>query len=283
MEIAMLTVTNIQGLSEGNQVRGTFPDLIDSKIVFKGKNNILYCEPGVTITGSELLFKGNNSLIYLGTNTSPYKLNVSIQNDMVFHMGRQNYINTPLNVYLSEQRHCFIGDNCLFAPDIIIRNADPHLIYDCVTKARINPTHSVYIGDHVWIGQEVVLLKGTRIDSGSIVGGRSVATGKPIPHNTVWGGSPAKQLEEGIFWNPTSVHAWRQEQTKASQNYADFVEMSNGDFEIDDGIFEYDESESIGFDQIDNQLNKEQTSLERCEYLIELNSKKTKNRFVHRI
>lgn len=79
---------------------------------------------------------------------------------------------------MSEHKHCFIGDNCMFSFDILIRNSDHHLIYDCENNKRINPTKSVFIGDHVWIGQLVNILKGTRIDSGSIVGASSVVAGK---------------------------------------------------------------------------------------------------------
>ncbi len=283
MEEYMATVTNITGLSGGNQILGTFPEMIDSKIIFKGKNNILYCEPGVTLTESRLVYLADNSVIYLGTNRFVCKLDVAVGNDIVFHFGKDNYTNSAMNVYLSEQRHCFIGDLCLFAPGVVIRNADPHLIYDCDTKMRINPTKSIYIGDCVWVGQDAMLLKGTQIDSGSIVGARSVVTGSKIGHNTVWAGSPAKQVKKGIFWNPSVVHDWKEDMTKASQNYADYVKLFPNDFEINGRILTYNESEVIDFDQIDRQFNTLKTSQEKCDYLIQLNNAKTKNRFVHNL
>ena len=46
-----------------------------------------------------------------------------------------------------------------------IRTADPHIIYD-IHRKRINPSKSVFIGDHVWCGQNVLLLKGCRVGSG---------------------------------------------------------------------------------------------------------------------
>ncbi|MBD5518940.1 MAG: hypothetical protein HDR07_10835 [Lachnospiraceae bacterium] len=65
-----------------------------------------------------------------------------------------------------------------------IRNSDSHLIYSCDDGNRINPPQSVYIGDHVWIGEMVRILKDTQIDSGSIVGVRSVVADKK-PHNSI--------------------------------------------------------------------------------------------------
>ncbi len=279
----MAAVTNIAGLSDGNQILGTFPEMIDSNITFKGKNNILYCEPGVILKGSELLFKSDNSVLYLSSSKFPYKLCLKLGYGLVFHMGKDNYINQTMSVFLSEQRHCFIGDNCIFAPGITIRNSDPHLIYDCASKKRINPTRSIYIGDHVWTGQDVMILKGTQIDSGSIVGGRSVVAGSHIPHNTAWAGSPASQIKEGIFWNTSCVDEWNEEMTEASQNYADYVKLFPEIFQLDDGTFTYNESEEIPFDRIDQELNALKTSQEKCEYLIRLSSTKSKNRFVHRL
>ena len=39
----MVSINNIQGLSNGNQILGEFPNLKNSTINFKGTNNILYC------------------------------------------------------------------------------------------------------------------------------------------------------------------------------------------------------------------------------------------------
>ena len=36
----MVSIANVQGLSDGNQILGTFPNLIQSEIIFQGKTNI---------------------------------------------------------------------------------------------------------------------------------------------------------------------------------------------------------------------------------------------------
>ena len=68
-----------------------------------------------------------------------------------------------MNVILSEQKHLFIGNDCLLSFGIWVRNADPHLIYDVESHKRVNPTKSIYIGDHVWIGQSAMILKGRKV------------------------------------------------------------------------------------------------------------------------
>lgn len=41
---------------------------------------------------------------------------------------------------------------------------------------RINPAKSIYIGSHVWLADNVTILKGVDIGSGSIIGINSTVT-----------------------------------------------------------------------------------------------------------
>lgn len=274
---------DINKLTNGNRIKGEAPIFKNSEIRFSGNNNLFYCEPHVILQGVTLDFRGHNSVIYLSSNIYEYKLNVSIYNDSIVFMGKDNYINPKMSVILSEQKHCFIGNNGMFSGGICIRNADPHLIYDCKTKIRKNPSRSVFVGDHVWIGQECLILKGTQIDSGSIIGGKSVIAGKHIPHNTSWGENPARQISQDIFWDKAVVHTWEQEMTDLSNLYDDFAMMYRKDMDINEWIYEYKENEEVLFDDIEKEIDKVDDSLRKCEYLINLTNSKTKNRFVHSI
>lgn len=161
-----------------------------------------------------------------------------------------------MTVILSEQRHCLIGDECLFSCDITIRNADPHLIYNCDTMDRINPTKSVYIGDHVWIGQNCMILKGTEIDSGSIIGACSVVTNKKIPSNTIWAGNPAREISRNVFWDEECVHAYKEDRTNLSEQYGELILSRYNNEKADQWIY-YDtnNSNSIEYSKIDVDLN----------------------------
>lgn len=279
----MVSVKNIQGLSNGNSIQGEFPSLKNSEINFRGENNILYCEPGVVLTNSKIDFNADNAVVYLGTNRYEYKFAVSLHNDTVFHMGRHNYINQEMKVFLSEQRHCIIGDSGNISWGLSIRNSDPHLIYSCKTKQRVNPTCSVYIGDHVWIGQDSLILKGTHIDSGSIIAANAVIAGKHIPNNTVWAGNPARQIKEDVFWDNACVHAWKENMTAIADSYDSFNEKCNKDHNTDRWIYNYCKEESLDYDDIDQSLNNLKGSQEKCDFLIRMNNTKSKNRFVHKI
>lgn len=207
----LLSFTNGLNMLGDNQVIVN-PDHAEmkngAKIELLGKNNILYIEDGVCLSRSNIRFCGNNSVVYLSKSKHPYMANIDIYNNSSVYIGKDCYFNGPLSVIASEQQNVIIGTECLFSFGIFIRTADPHVIYDCVTKKRINPSASVYIGDHVWIGQNALILKGTKIGSGAITGGAACIANKVIPSNVSVVGNPAKVVRKNVFFLPQSVHCW---------------------------------------------------------------------------
>ena len=61
-------------------------------------------------------------------------------------------------------------------------------------------TQPIIIGNHVWIGMNVTILKGVRIGDGAIVAAGAVVT-KDVPENTLVGGVPARVLKTDISWS----------------------------------------------------------------------------------
>ena len=57
----------------------------------------------------------------------------------------------------------------------------------------------IKIGNHVWIGANVTILKGVSIGDGSIVAAGSVVT-KSIPEACLAAGVPAKVIKENVQW-----------------------------------------------------------------------------------
>lgn len=259
---------NVIKTEEGNNlIIGHEPTLINSKILFRGKNNRLICEKNVKLRNAILEFAGNNSLIYLSSNKNYYYIKVSIFNNSVFFIDENNYFNGGLNFVLSEEKNIFIGKNNLFSFGIWMRIADPHLLYDLSTLKRINLTKSIYIGDHIWIGQDTLILKGTQIGSGSVISAKSVVSNKKIPSNTLWGGVPVKEIREGIIFDEASVHAYTEEETKNSMIY-----------KKDEGIFK-NEGAILNFDIIDENLCSIKDVDEKINFICDIKNSENNNRF----
>ena len=55
----------------------------------------------------------------------------------------------------------------------------------------------INIGDDVWIGAEVTILKGVKIGSGSIIATKTVVT-KNVPNNSIFAGNPGKIVKKLI-------------------------------------------------------------------------------------
>lgn len=267
--ITVTKATEFATLEDGNRLVGELPEMVNSTITFSGKGNVIFCEKKVKLVNTKINFNADNSIVFLCENSHNYILNVGLYNDNVFYSGKNNYFNGALNIILSEQKHFFVGDDCLFSFGIWARTADPHLIYDGESHIRINPTRSIFIGDHVWVGQSAMLLKGTQISSGSIVGAMSVVSGKKIDNNSSWAGNPAKFIKNNIFWNDPCVHTWKKDKTESFRK-----QESNA------VIYKYSKKEYIPFNDIDSALDAENSVEHKLEFLSQITANKNKNRFV---
>ncbi|MDR2524896.1 MAG: acyltransferase [Oscillospiraceae bacterium] len=264
---SVTTPDGIQALRE-NTILGDFT-FESASVIFRGKGNVLLTPPGKTLRleGAELCFGGDNSLVFLDHSAKPCKLRLSLWHDSFCSIGKNTYYNGLLHVLLSERTNAFVGDDCLFSFGNWLRTADPHLIYDAKEGRRINPSRSIFVGDHVWVGQDAMLLKGAQIGSGSILGAKSLLGGKRVPSNTVWGGNPAKQIRKHIFWGDECVHTWRKENSDAN------AQRKPGAF-----LYTADDT-TRDFRAFEKEILVLPTAMQRGEALLAFAQKNEKNRF----
>lgn len=113
-------------------------------------------------------------------------------------------------VHIGALESVVIGNNVLMASKIYISDHD-HGIYagqnispagqiQSEKPLQISP---VVIGNNVWLGENVCVLKGVHIGENSIVGASSVVT-KSIPANSIAVGTPAKVVKQ----YDTSLKEW---------------------------------------------------------------------------
>ena len=151
--------------------------LVGCKIIIRGKNNRLVVEDGVKIHRSTIEIMGNNCLVKIGKKSM---------------IGDNCYLMTK-----EESTNLIIGEACSLSRNVKVMASDGHPIFK--DGKRINEAKDIILESHIWIADNVTILKGVTIGSESVIGINSMVT-KDIPQNVVAVGNPARVVQEGIEW-----------------------------------------------------------------------------------
>ena len=192
--------TKLKG--SGNEVitQGTFRKGCNIR-VYGNNNRIVFSESIYGISNVRISIYGNDNEILIGENFATDGLSFSVEdNNNKIIVGKNCHGGGHSELAAIEGTHLILGDDCMLSANITIRTGDSHSVLNASSRERINKSKSVLIGNHVWIGNTVLIFKGTQISDNSIVAGGSVVTGKAFPKNCIVGGNPAKVIKEGADW-----------------------------------------------------------------------------------
>lgn len=268
----METVKSLEDIEklEHNRVTG-HPEMNKTQIIFKGTNNLLYCEGNIKLENAKFTFNGNNSIVYLSSAmNSKYSFNLVIYNESTFFIGREGNMSSPININIQENQNVIIGAGVTISSGVNIRTADIYPIYDNETKQRINFAKSVYIGDHVWIGHLAYISRGAKVGSGAIIENNTfIPHNGKIPSNSLVVGNPARIERKNVFYTNDFLAHNRAESS-----------LETKDYKSDVFIYEYVNQETLDMDKID-QILKGLDKDSRLEFIQKLfvRNKRT-NRFV---
>lgn len=118
-------------------------------------------------------------------------LNLHIADNASARIGNGTYINE--NTKISIKKKLEIGEECAISNNVSIMDSDFHVLENEKEET------GVIIGNHVWIGADVTILKNVCIGDGCVVGARSVVT-KSIPSNSLVVGNPARIVKNNVLW-----------------------------------------------------------------------------------
>ncbi len=88
-----------------------------------------------------------------------------------------------------------IGNDSLIAAGCRLIDHDHGTIAGELIRTQECPGEHIAIGNDVWLGSNVVLLKGVSVGDGAVVAAGAVVT-RPVPPMEIWGGVPARKLGE---------------------------------------------------------------------------------------
>ena len=168
-----------------------------------GKGNKIVIGKNNKIIGLKIVVQGNNNLIEIGKNNR-LDQNSCIWvegNNLITKIGNNctfegvHLANTENNTKLE------IGDDCMFSGGIDVRVGDSHsIVTSCDRNKRLNPAKNVKIGNHVWVGAYVSILKGVILADNNIIGTRSLVNKSFLSENTLIAGIPARIVKVNVNW-----------------------------------------------------------------------------------
>ncbi len=169
-----------------------------------GRNNQLILEEGCRIYDSKIQFFGDNNTVKIEHDCVLKNVDIWISDGGIVEIGHNTHFSGKTHIACIEGKMVHIGEKCLFSDTITFRTGDSHSILDSDGK-RINKAKDIIIGNHVWIGQQVIVLKGTTVGEDSIVGTGSLLTGKTYDSNSIIAGVPAKIVKRHVSWDPRTL------------------------------------------------------------------------------
>lgn len=176
---AVLQRSSVTFLGDDNTVSiGSSVRLVGVSIVVRGSGHRLRIGDGCRFTSTEFAFEDHGCTIEIGEGTT----------------GQGGHLAAA-----EDGSAIHVGDDCMFSSDIYIATTDSHSIVDRATGTRTNPAADVRLGDHVWLGRGVQVVKGTTLGADAIVGGGSVVT-RDVPPGCLVVGVPARVVREGVTW-----------------------------------------------------------------------------------
>jgi acetyltransferase-like isoleucine patch superfamily enzyme len=142
-------------------------------------------------------------------------------NDSTIQLGRYVYIGKEVNLsssisigdcsyigqfsYIAPNVH--IGDFALFSDNVNIIGHDHKFdIVGCPTILSGVPSEvPTFIGNDVWLGHAVTVIRGVNIGNGAVIASNSVVT-KDVPAYEIWAGIPAKKIKNRFVSSQIDKH-----------------------------------------------------------------------------
>lgn len=165
-----------------------------------GKGNVICVGSGTVMNDLTIKIWGNNNKIVIGEKCRIKGLHVWIEDDNnIVTIGDGTTFHGDSCFDCAEGKNITIGKDCMFSSGVNLKTTDSHSIID-TDGNRVNVGKDITVGNHVWLGHNTYLLKGSSIADNSVIGACSVVTKKFDKTNVVIVGNPAKIVKNDIDW-----------------------------------------------------------------------------------
>ena len=197
-----MTITGLATYNDdrGNRITYAGAGRDGVRVEFKGSNNTLEIADSARLGTVHFNFDCDNGTVRVGGHTTgSFSGYIRIGQDATVVIGDDVTTTRTITVTAVEGQSMTIGNDVMFAIGCQVRTDDAHPIFDVRTGKRVNPSESVVIGDHVWLGLNATVLGGSRIGDGTVIGAGAIVKGL-IPNNCVAAGTPARVVRRDVAW-----------------------------------------------------------------------------------
>ncbi|MGO2734671.1 acyltransferase [Psychrobacter sp.] len=221
---------------ESNEISTVKPsNLISNELLLQSKDGSL--KKVQDIDGLKVEFLGQNNEIVISSQAVLHNVHLKLGDDCKVHIGKTHkrgvrntfvdmsgakggavFIDDETSIEsarfaMANESGCSvkIGRNCMLSSNIMFRATDGHVIHHLGERKALNRSKPIHIGDSVWIGSGVTILKGTQVANDSIIGTMSLVASRFENPNIVIGGNPARVIKTGIAWDRTYLKNWNDE------------------------------------------------------------------------
>ena len=122
---------------------------------------------------------------------------MKISNTGILSIGDNVFISANTNIICTDRIE--IGDACNISWQCLFMDSDFHKIYDRSSGLQINQQEPIYIGNHVWIGCNCIILKGTHIGESIVIAAGSVIAKELKESHCIYTSSTC--LKRNIEWS----------------------------------------------------------------------------------
>ncbi len=178
-------------------------DLKKLQIFVKGNGNKVVVGQNIMIHDfCKILIHGNNNTIILGddinvTFSADLRISTECQNGCI-QIGNGTSIWDAEILNLDSGSSISIGSDCMISKGVSIQNSDQHAL---LIDGRVcNRAQKLCIGNHVWVGANVSIMKNAAIPDGAVIGRGAIVAGQYNEPNCVIVGVPARIVKRNIQW-----------------------------------------------------------------------------------
>ena len=113
------------------------------------------------------------------------------RHDSLVSIGQHTALSNNVTVIANELVE--IGEDCIIGDQVAIYDSDFHELRRSDRDGRRGEVQPVRVGDGVWLGSRVMVLKGVQIGDNAVIASGAVVT-KSIPASAIAGGVPAEVI-----------------------------------------------------------------------------------------